>query len=178
MQLQLARVTSTATVLLALAALLALSATAALAQYPPPERIGVTGPETVTAGEDADFAVFGADDGEEVEVTTEVAGEVIYSEVHTADAEGDIAFTVSIPGDAEGAGTVTAEAGDDTAVHEFTVTDADAEEDDAVDEDVTPVDAEDDTLPVTGGQIAMLAILGLGLVGGGALALRKRGATA
>jgi LPXTG-motif cell wall-anchored protein len=172
------------TVMAAMAAVLAMSATAAFAQvYPPDQDFGVTcTPTDPEPGDTVTCQVVGAEDGEDLEATAtaEVAG-VLYQDSFNADNDGNATFSFSTAGTQDGEridvvvrGAQSGEAGDSVVVDE--------------DDDVEPADRGEpvaaapstttpsgDRLPVTGGQALLLSVVGLSLVGGGLLALRKRG---
>lgn len=172
------RIRAIVTTTAALGAMLALSATAALAQYPPAEDFGVScTPSSPQPGESVDCTVVGAQSGESLSATAEVQG-VIYEDSFEADGDGEAAFAFDVPGDRDaGASMTVTVAGDQSGETSDEVVLA-ADEADPDDEDVDPVDVaddEDERLPVTGGQIVLLTGLGVALLGGGgALVLRKR----
>jgi hypothetical protein len=168
--------TTTLATLMALAVLV-LGATAALAQYPPAVDFGVTcTPQNPQPGQGVTCTVVGAVAGESLTASAEDNRGDFYDDSLTADDEGEASFGFDVPTDVQGnvivrvVGAQSGEASTTLAVADEDVADPA--------EDVTPDDVEDErTLPVTGGQLAMLSLVGLGLVTTGGLAVRKRSAT-
>ena len=169
-------------VALAALAALAMMSTATLAQapYPPPPDTDfrvICVPENPQPGQQVRCRVEGAQPGEALEATAEIQGEVFYRESLTANPAGRANFGFRVPSDAQPGDVVTvrvvgAESGE---VASDTVT---VREDPAADRravDPREVSARPGTLPVTGGQVALLAALGLGMVATGTLAIRRRG---
>lgn len=177
--MQLRRLWATTTTLaVAMTALLALSATAALAQYPPAEAFGVScTPEDPEPGQTVQCTVVGAEAGENLHATAEVQGVIFFEESFQADDEGRAVFSFQVPEDAEEGEAVTVTVvGEESGVASETL-EVEEDEPGAEEEDeaiAAPADT-DDRLAVTGSQILLLSLVGLGLVGGGALALRRRG---
>jgi hypothetical protein len=167
-------------VALAALAALAMMSTAAFAQtpYPPDADFGVVCvPENPQPGQQVRCQIEGAQPGEALEVTAEIGGVVFYRESLTANQAGRASFGFRVPSDAQPGDVVTvrvvgAESGE---VASDTVT---VREDPAADRravDPREVSARPGTLPVTGGQVTLLAALGLGMVATGTLAIRRRG---
>jgi LPXTG-motif cell wall-anchored protein len=169
------------TVMAAMAAVLAMSATAAFAQYPPDTDFGVTcTPTNPSPGDTVTCDVTGAEDGEDLEATAtaEVAG-VLYEDSFNADDNGEATFSFSTAGTQDGEridvvvrGAQSGEAGTSVSADADVEPADDGEPVAAAPSTTTP---SGDRLPVTGGQALLLSVVGLALVGGGLLALRKRG---
>lgn len=185
MTVQLRRLRATSTVLVAMTAMMAMMVTSAVADavYPPDQDFGVVcTPSNPQPGDDVSCEVVGAQPGEALDATAtaEVQG-VIYEDSLTADDDGVATFAFSTDGIDEGEQVDVVVRGAQSGETGFTVT---AESTDEVDDDGDPITATitDDTaadrLPVTGGQVTLLSLVGLALVGGGLLALRKRASVA
>ena len=167
--------TAALTTLLALSVLV-LGATAALAQYPPDTDFGVTcTPQNPGPGQATTCTVSGAVAGESLAASASDDGGDFYDESLTADGDGEASFGFDVPTDVQG-NVIVRVAGDQSGEASTTLAVAEEDVDDPAD-DVDPDDVADDRLPVTGGQLAMLSLLGLGMVTTGGLALRKRSAT-
>jgi LPXTG-motif cell wall-anchored protein len=169
------RIRALLVVALATVAAMALSVSAAFAQYPPAEDFGVSCSDYEAAGDTVNCGVVGAQPGEQLTATAEY-NPVFYTETFNADAEGRASFAFEVPAEAEGSTIIVRVVGAESG--------AAADEADQVD------DADDDgqageevgagtgtgtgALPMTGGQIATLTATGLGLLALGLLALRRR----
>jgi hypothetical protein len=158
-------------------AVLVLGATAALAQYPPDTDFGVTcTPQNPQPGDGVSCTVVGAVAGESLAASAEDDRQGFYDESMNADGQGEATFGFDVPTDVQG-NVIVRVVGAQSGEAATTLAVAEEDVDDPAD-DVEPEDVEDpDTLPVTGGQLAMLSLVGLGLVTTGGLALRKRSAT-
>jgi hypothetical protein len=167
------RTRSTFVIAVAMVAMLAASMTAAFAQYPPATAYGVV---CTVSGNQVACAVVGAQAGEQLAVTATCDGRVAYEQTLTADAAGEAAFDfrargasvceVSVLGAASGA-AVTSVAGIGAAAE------AAPEAGQALDR---AAPGERRALPFTGTEVSVLLALGLGLVGLGTFAVRRRGA--
>lgn len=166
--------TAALTALMALSVLV-LGATAALAQYPPDTDFGVTCvPENPGPGEGTTCTVSGAVAGESLAASAEDDDGVFYEESLTADGDGEASFGFDVPTDVQG-NVIVRVAGDQSGEASTTLAAAQEEADEADEaEDVDADEVTDDALPVTGGQLAMLSLVGLGLVTTGGVALRKK----
>lgn len=148
---------------IALLSALAMTASAAFAQYPPASAFGVS---CSVDGDTVVCAIVGAEANERLAVTATCDDEVVYNETLTADAEGEADFsftaanaddcTVAVLGESSGAATTTVDVDDDEEV----VAGA-------------PISGTG-SLPMTGGQVGVLLLVALTLLGGGLLALRRR----
>lgn len=153
-------------------AMLALTATGALAQsYPPPASYSVT---CTTDGDTIVCAVVGATGNESLEVTGTCDGDAVETTTITADAAGEASFSFTAPAGADDCSVAVlgAESGSVT-----TEVDADADADDDADDDQAgdPVSPDgDDQLPFTGGEVGTFLAVGIVLLGGGLLTLRRR----
>jgi LPXTG-motif cell wall-anchored protein len=177
------RLRATATVLVAMAALLTLAVSAAFAQYPPDEDFGVAcTPADPQPGDTVACEVGGAQPNEDLEATAtaEVAG-VIYEAALTADAEGRADFAFDTEGLQDGEAVTVTVRGAESGEHSVEVV-VDEDGEPVTDEDGEPIEAapeaDEDRLPVTGGQVILMSLVGIALVGGGLLALRKRSSVA
>jgi LPXTG-motif cell wall-anchored protein len=164
------------TLLAAVGMVLAMSATAALAQYPTDEDFGVVcTPQNPNPGQTVSCRISGGESRENLSVEATTAdGTVVYSDEFRANPGGHANFRISTEGLAGETVTVRATAEDTNreAVTTFTVRSERGVR--TADERVTPAPTTE-RLPVTGGQALLLSVVGLSLVGGGLLALRKRG---
>lgn len=167
--------TAALTTVLALSVLV-LGATAAFAQYPPDVDFGVVcDPPNPQPGDDVACSVVGAFSGEILVASAEEEGDdAFYEESLTADGDGEADFGFDVPTDVQG-NVIVRVAGDQSGETTTTLAAAEDVEDPA--EDVDPDEVDEPTLPVTGGELAVLSLVGLGLVTTGGLALRKRSAT-
>jgi LPXTG-motif cell wall-anchored protein len=148
---------------------LAMSASVAFAQYPPARDFGVVcTPQPPAPGQAVSCEIVGAQASEQLAATASVDGAVFHSETLTADADGeaDFGFTAPDAGDVV-VRVVGAESGETSTVLAVSDEADAAEEGDAV---AAPVSR----LPLTGGQVLVLTTLGLLMLGGGLLALRRR----
>jgi hypothetical protein len=161
------------TVLASAMALLALSATAALAQYPTPPEDGVSCTDAEPGGT-SDCAVGGAAAGEVLNWTASSEGDEFASGTATADETGSAFFSIDIPTDV--LGEVLVQVTGDEGFEAETTIDAEADEDEGtpVSEEGASDDTDEDTLPITGGQIALLLALAVGLIAVGTVAARKK----
>jgi LPXTG-motif cell wall-anchored protein len=165
------------TIMAAMAMVLAMSATAAFADYPPDRDFGVTcTPQNPTPGSTLTGHVSGAESREGLQITaTASQSGVVYQDSTNANPAGRHNFRVSTDGLA--GQTVTISVTGETSG--TTTTQCTVREDPrvrgAAGDRVTPAPAATERLPVTGGQALLLSLIGLSLVGGGLLALRKRG---
>ena len=168
--------TAALTTLMALTVLL-VGTTAAFAQYPPDTDFGVTcTPQNPGPGDSVSCSVVGAQSAEVLSATAETDGDQFYSESMTADGDGEAGFGFEVPATAAGNDVIVTVSGDQSGTTTTTLAAADVDEDPA--EDVVPDDVDDDDrLPVTGGQLAILTLVGLGMVTTGGLAIRKRSTT-
>jgi hypothetical protein len=151
---------------IALLSVLAMSATAAFAQYPPAEAFGVSCTDAA-AGETAQCTVVGAEANESLTATASDDDGVFATTSLTANAEGEVAFSVEVPTDVMG-NVVIAVEGEQSGTASDTVD---------VEEDVvagTPVSGTTDSLARTGLEVGGLVLLAALLLGGGVLALRRR----
>jgi LPXTG-motif cell wall-anchored protein len=173
------RLRSTAVVMLAALASLAMMATASFAQYTTDIDFGVVcTPENPQPGDTVTCQVSGAQPGEDLQATAtaEVQG-VLYEDAFAADGDGNAVFSFSTAGTQDGeAITVTVTGAQSGTASDSVEVD---EDDEAVGDPIaadTRTDAapSDDRLPVTGGQALLLSVVGVAMVGGGLLALRKR----
>jgi hypothetical protein len=175
-------VRSLAAIVIAAVAATLMMATAASAQdpYPPgpaPSLEVVCVPENPQPGQQVQCRISGAIAGETLEVTAEVGGVVFFQDTLTANQAGRANFGFRVPSDAQPGDTVTvrvvgSESGE-VASDSVTVREDPAADRRAVDPRRAAGQAE--MLPVTGGQVALLGALGVGLLAAGGLALRKRG---
>jgi LPXTG-motif cell wall-anchored protein len=147
---------------IALLSSLAMMASAAFAQYPPASAFGVSCTDAVP-GEAAECTVVGAEANESITATASDDDGVFDTQNLTADAEGEVAFAVDVPTDVQG-DVVVAVVGTESGAASDIV---DVEETVAG----TPVSG---SLPMTGGEVGVLLLLALTLLGGGLLALRRR----
>jgi hypothetical protein len=160
-------------VIAAAMSLLALSATAALAQYPTPPEDGVSCTDAEPGGT-SECAVGGAEAGEVLSWTASSEGDEFASGTETADETGSAFFSVEIPTEVLGEVHVRV-TGDQGFEAEATINaEADEDEGTPVTEDDADDDADEDTLPITGGQIALLLALAVGLIAVGTVATRKK----
>jgi LPXTG-motif cell wall-anchored protein len=149
--------------------MLAMSVTAAFAQYPTPTAYGVS---CTVSGDTVTCAVVGAESNEQLTATATCDGTVVYEETISADGDGEAVFSftaasaadcdVSVLGDASGAASARVtltQAGDDGQ---------------ALDTGATGTG----TLPFTGSEVAIFLAVGLALVALGTFAVRRRGAGA
>jgi LPXTG-motif cell wall-anchored protein len=149
---------------IALLSALAMTASAAFAQYPPASAFGVSCTDAA-AGETADCTVVGAEANENITATAADDDGVFETQNLTANAEGEVAFAVDIPTDVRGNVVINVE-GEQSGAASDTV---------AVEDEVagTPVSGTP-SLPMTGGEVGVLLLVALTLLGGGLLALRRR----
>ena len=166
--------TAALTTLMALSVLV-LGATAALAQYPPDTDFGVTCTPTDPApGQGTTCTVAGAVAGESLTASAADDDGDFYEESLTADGDGEATFGFDVPTEVQG-NVIVRVAGDQSGEASTTLTAAEVDDPSDPGDDVDPRDVGDDErLPVTGGELAMLSLVGLGLVTTGGLALRKR----
>jgi hypothetical protein len=157
------------TVLASAMTLLALSATAALAQYPTPPEDGVSCTDAEPGGT-SECAVGGATAGEVLSWAASSDGDEFASGTETADETGSAFFSFDIP--TEVLGEVHVQVTGDQGFEASTTINAEADEDDGT--PVTEDDTDEDTLPITGGQIALLVALAVGLIAVGTAATRKK----
>jgi LPXTG-motif cell wall-anchored protein len=163
------------TLMAAVAMVLAMSATAAFAVYPPDEDFGVVcTPQNPQPGSTVTCRVSGAEPREGITVdATDEDGSEVYSDEITANPAGRANFRIGTDGLAGETVTVRVES-DSGEVDETQFTVREQRGVRPADERVTPAPGTD-RLPVTGGQALLLSVLGVSLIGGGLLALRKRG---
>jgi hypothetical protein len=155
-------------VALAAISMMALSATAALAQYPTAEDFGVSC-TAAAPGASAQCSVVGAAAAEVLSASASADGDTFYSDSIMADEDGRATFGFTVPSEVRGevlvrvSGPTSGEATTTVAV-----TDA-ADEGEAVEAAPT-----EQRLPLTGGQIGMLLALAVGLLVVGGAATRKK----
>lgn len=154
----------------ALVAVLAMTATAAFAQYPPPEGLALACDRD---GDQVGCAVANAQPNERLTARASY-NPTFYEESFNADANGEATFSFVVPAEAEDRpitvtveGELSGSAGDAVAPE----TDGTAPGTAAPG---TPVSGTTDTLPFTGTEVGMLLALALGLIGTGLVALRRR----
>jgi LPXTG-motif cell wall-anchored protein len=167
MQSQVRRFTSLVALMAIAVATLALSASAAFAQYPPARDFGVVcTPQPPAPGQEVACEVVGARAGEQIAATASVDGVAFYADEVTADADGQASFGFSAPDEGEVVVRVVgAQSGEASTV--LAVADEAAEDEQVVAAPTT-------RLPLTGGQVAVLTAVGVALLGSGLLALRRR----
>jgi hypothetical protein len=165
------RTRNTFVITVAMFAMLAMSMTAAFAQYPPASAYGVA---CTVSGNTVNCAVVGAQAGEQLAVTATCDGTVAYEQTLTADADGEATFAFTAAGAAACDVSVLGAASGGVSTG---VTLA-AETDDGQALDTTGAAADDTrrTLPFTGSEIPLFLALGLGLLAAGTVAVRRRGA--
>jgi LPXTG-motif cell wall-anchored protein len=161
------RTRSTLVIAAAMVAMLAMSVTAAFAQYPPATAYGVA---CTVSGDTVTCAIVGAEAGEQLAVTATCDGTVVHEETLTADADGEATFAFTAAGAAACDVSVLGAASGGVSTG---VTLA-ADTDDAQALDPTPTERR--TLPFTGTEVSILLAVGLGLVALGTFAVRRRGA--
>jgi hypothetical protein len=157
----------------AMVAALAMSVTAAFAQYPPASAFGVSC-TTAQPGGTSQCTVVGAAANERLTATASADGRVFDTQTFNANAEGEATFSVEIPTDVRGNVVVSVE-GPESGSASDTITVA------AAGDAGTPVTGGDaaagDRLPFTGGNVTLLLLVAFALLGGGALAVRGRQAS-
>jgi LPXTG-motif cell wall-anchored protein len=159
------RTRSTLVIAIAMVAMLAMSVTAAFAQYPPSTAYGVS---CTVSGDTVTCAVVGADANEQLAVTAACDGTVVYDRTVTADAAGEATFSFAAGGaaacDVSVLGAASGNAGAAVAVAAGT-------------DSGTPVAAPtagERTLPFTGSEVTIFLAVGLALVALGTFAVRRR----
>jgi LPXTG-motif cell wall-anchored protein len=157
------------TVAAAMVAMLALGIGAAAAQeYPPGEDFSVTCVAAGEAGASVTCTVVGAAPNEQLTVTAAAAGNVFFSEVLSASAEGEAIFRFTVPTQYRGqeiAVTVTGPISGTTT--DEIVIEAPGRTGEALPR----------PLPRTGQDLMLLGAAGVLLLGGGIAALRRRSTT-
>jgi LPXTG-motif cell wall-anchored protein len=166
------RTRSTLVIAFAMVAMLAMSVTAAFAQYPPAAAYGVS---CTVSGNTVACSVVGAQAGEQLAVTATCAGTVAYRETVTADADGEAAFSFAARGAAACDVSVLG-AASGTADTNISIADNAAPEAGQALDRAAP--GERRALPFTGSEVTIFLALGLGLVALGTFAVRRRGADA
>jgi hypothetical protein len=157
----------------AMLATMALGIGVAAAQYPPDGAFSVGCVAAGEAGTSVTCTVTGAEPNEQLTATAEVEGNVFWTEVLSANAEGEATFRFTVPREHRGeeitvrvVGAISGEVASDT------VTIA------APGRTGEPVPPSRGSLPFTGLDAAMIAGLGVVLLSGGLLLLRRRSAAA
>ncbi len=171
----LVRVRSMACIAMTALAAVAITSTAALAQYPPAQDFGVSC-TFAGAGESVTCSVVGAGEGETLTASASVDDIEFYSEVLSATAAGEAAFGFTVPDGTAGQRLVVAVAGEvsGTATDGVTIgTSAEAGQDDEGE-----AVADESRLPRTGQDLLMLGGIAAFLLLGGSLVLRRRRADA
>jgi LPXTG-motif cell wall-anchored protein len=169
------RTRSTLVIAVAMVAMLAMSITAAFAQYPPASAYGVT---CTVSGGTVTCAVVGAGADEQLAVTATCDGTVVYDQTVTADAAGEATFSFAAGGaaacDVSVLGAASGNAG--AAVTVAAGAGAGADDDGQAVGTPTTGATGDRTLPFTGSEVTIFLALGLALVALGTVAVRRRGA--
>lgn len=161
----------------ALASML-LAATAAFAQYPPPEDFSVScTPEVVAPGGEITCSITGAVAGENLDVTAEY-NPVFFEETVTANDDGEVSVDIAVPDDADdGDGILVTVVGEQSGETGTDTVDVEVDDDGPKtppDDGKTPPDdgatppgdgkTPGDDLPRTGVESSTLIIAGAGLL--------------
>jgi hypothetical protein len=157
----------------AMVAALAMSVTAAFAQYPPASAFGVSCTSAQPGGT-TQCTVVGAAANESLTATASAGGEVFDTQNFNANADGEASFSVDIPTEVQG-NVVIAVEGPESGTTGDTITVAAAG--DAEGTPVTDDAAAGDRLPFTGTNVTLLLLVAFALLGGGAFAVRGRQAS-
>jgi LPXTG-motif cell wall-anchored protein len=163
------RTRSTLVIAAAMVAMLAMSVTAAFAQYPPASAFGVS---CTVSGDTVTCAVVGAEANEQLAVTATCDGTVAYEQTVTADAAGEATFSFTAGG-AAACDVAVLGAASGNAAAGVTVAADSGDEGQAV-----GAPDSDRTLPFTGSEVTIFLAVGLALVALGTFAVRRRGAGA
>jgi LPXTG-motif cell wall-anchored protein len=163
------RTRNTLVIAVAMVAMLAMSITAAFAQYPPRSAFGVA---CTVSGNTVVCSIVGAQANEQLAVTATCDGQVAYDQTVTADAEGEATVNFAAGGaaacDVSVLGAASGNAGAAVTLAAGT------------DDGGTPVTAApttgERTLPFTGSEVTIFLAVGLALVALGTFAVRRRGA--
>jgi LPXTG-motif cell wall-anchored protein len=163
------RIRSLAVLAIAVVAVMAMSVGTAMAQYPPAEPFAVDCVAAGEAGASVTCTVTGAVAGETLTASAEVQGTVFWTEVLSADAEGEATFRFTVPPQHRG--------------QEITVRVEGAVSGLAASDTVTVAapgrtgESLPRSMPRTGQDALLLGALGVVLLAGGVTALRRRSAT-
>jgi LPXTG-motif cell wall-anchored protein len=162
------RIRSMSVMVLASLAMLAMVSTSAFAQYPPGTAFSVSCTSAGQAGASVTCSIVGANPGDELSVTASYGSTEFYSEVLTANADGEVTFRFTVPREARG--------------QEITVSVLNTTSGETVATEVV-IAAPGRTgepvprgrgLPNTGQDTILLGAAGLVLLTGGLLAVRRR----
>jgi LPXTG-motif cell wall-anchored protein len=160
------RTRNTLVIAVAMVAMLAMSITAAFAQYPPSSAYGVS---CTVSGDTVTCAVVGAEANEQLSVTATCDGTVAYEQTVTADAAGEATFSFAAGGAATCDVAVLGAASGNAAAGVSVGTD-----DQAVGTPVPTAPQTGGTLPFTGSEVTIFLAVGLALVALGTVAVRRR----